>query len=137
MRPEGINPKADTPTVWMGRIPPRSSFEDNLTEEFELFRDVRGDEQVELAEGEGGRVAFSGVTVKSDIAEAPEAQERLAKVHSLWHRAFCLAFCLLLSFIDGRCTLLSGPRCWTHDGSRLPLRFQLPDSGLQLIDSLQ
>src|SRR6267142_555835 len=91
----------------------------------------------ELAEGEGGRVAFSGVTVKSDIAEAPEAQESLAKVHSLRHCAFCLAFCLLLSFIDGRCASLSGPGCWTHDRSGLPLGLQLPDSGLQLINSLQ
>src|SRR6202171_5846340 len=111
----------------------RSSFEDNLTEEFEFFRDIRRDEQVELSQGEGGRVAFSGVTVKSDIAEAPEAQESLAKGHSLRHRAFCL----LLSFADGRCTLLSGPGCWTHDGRRPPLRPHVPDSGLQLINSLQ
>src|ERR1700674_3002993 len=71
------------------RIVP-SRFENNLTEELELFRDVRGDKEIDLPETERGCVAFQVAPVKRDITESPYAQEGLVEVHSFRHGMFSL-----------------------------------------------
>src|SRR6266566_6061377 len=68
-------------------------FKDDLAEELEAFREVRSDEQIYLANGEGtreasvslalGRIVDVVVPVKGDITVSPYAQERPVQVHSL------------------------------------------------------
>jgi len=47
----------------------RSAFKDNFTRNLNFFRDVRGDEKVELARLKGGRIMPLAIPVKCDIAE--------------------------------------------------------------------
>src|SRR5258706_13199248 len=53
--------------------PPR--LENNLTEELEPIREVGGDKEVVLSEGEGGRVAFPVAPMERDVTESPYSQE--------------------------------------------------------------
>src|ERR1700694_1014926 len=97
----------------------RSTFKDNFTKELEFFRDVRGDEKVELAKAEGGRIMPLAIPVKCDIAETAHAQQCLAGIHSLGDRAVRLQ----LSFTSGRRTGLDGCRRKAYRGSLLLGRF--------------
>ena len=58
------------------------SFENDFTEEAELFRNVGGNEQVELAQTERVRAALHVTSVEGQIAKAADLQESLG-IHAL------------------------------------------------------
>src|SRR2546430_1853197 len=95
------------------------TFKDNFAEELKFFRDVRSDEQVELAKAEGGRIVPLVIPVKGDIAETAHAQQCLAGIHPLRHGVVGLR----LSFTDRRRTRLGGRRWKACRGSLLLSRF--------------
>jgi len=69
-------------------------FEDNLTEKFELFPEISDvTNRLSCPRVKAVVLPFRVFTMKSDIAEATEAQESLAKVHlRSGNRAFLLGF---------------------------------------------
>src|SRR5882762_7870719 len=111
----------------------RPTFKDDFAEELEFFRDVRSDEKVELAKAEGGRIMPLAIPVERDIAESPHAQQCLANIHSLRH---CVVR-LQLSFTYGRRTRWDGCRRKAYRRGLLLGSFELLDSSLQLINSLE
>ena len=61
----------------------RARFKDNLAQEPELLGYVGGHEEVKLPQGERGGRTLLVTPPEVDIAEAPNAQQGLAEVHSL------------------------------------------------------
>src|SRR5260370_5736389 len=90
-------------------LPPR--LENNLTEELEPIREVGGDKEVELSEGEGGRVAFPVAPMERDVTESPYAQEGPVEVHYFRHGMFSLRLSFGMTGQTGLLTRWPGVWC--------------------------
>src|SRR6516162_4376473 len=60
-------------------------FKNNLAQEFEFLGDIRGNKQIELAQGKRGGIAVLRVATEVDVAKPTNAQQGFAQVHPLGH----------------------------------------------------